>query len=305
MGIQDIRTAPLLVGAFALLMQVSSGDQWLRKPVDQQTFEGFLDFFQYDTNVPFDEKVLEVNEQDGIRRERLLLQTTPGQRVSVLYFRANTPGAERRPTIVYLHGGVAAGKAGFGPYGQALVRAGFNAIAFDMQHFGERKSELLTTFTEQEKHEKLYNQPAAYLGWVSQNVKDAGRVLDFVVQERGADPKRIGLVGFSRGGQQALIVGAADTRFKAVVATYAGHFDRLEANHRAAACPANYIGRISPRPLYLLNGEFDSDYIKDVSVLPLHKLAKKPKKIVWVQTGHQAPSPEAFADITNWLRSSL
>ena len=300
-----MRTMPLIASVVMLLTQAAPGDQWLKKPVDLPTFEGFTDFFQYDANVPFDEKVVEVTEQDGIRRERLSFQSTRGQRVTALYFRANTAGAERRPTIVYIHGGVAAGKAGFGPYGQALVRAGFNAIAFDMEHFGERKSELLTTFTEQEKHDRLYNQPATYLAWVAQNVKDAGRVIDFLVRERGADARRIGLVGFSRGGQQAIIVGAADKRFKAVVATYAGHYDRMESGHRAAACPANYIGRIAPRPLYLLNGDFDSDYVKNVSVEPLHRLAKNPKKIVWVQTGHQAPSPEAFADITNWLRANM
>ena len=39
-----------------------------------------------------------------------------------------------------------------------LARAGFSVLALDMQHFGERSSNLLTTFTEQEKHERLYNQ---------------------------------------------------------------------------------------------------------------------------------------------------
>ena len=300
-----MRSAHVMFGVVALAVQVATGDQWLKKPVDQQTFEGFLDFFQYDTNVPFDEKITEATEQDGIRRERLSFQSTPGQRITAVYFRANTPDADRRPTIVYIHGGTAGGKAGFAPYGAQLVRAGYNAIAFDLQYFGERKTDLLTTFTEQEKHDKLYNQPAAYLAWVSQNVKDSGRVIDFLIQERGADPKRIALIGFSRGGQQALMIGAADKRFKAVVATYAGHFDRLERGHRAAACPANYIGRIAPRPLYLLNGEFDSDYVKQTSVQPLHKLARNPKKIVWAETGHQAPSPEAFADIITWLRANL
>jgi hypothetical protein len=31
----------------------------------------------------------------------------------------------------------------------------------DLQYFGERSTQLLTTFSEQEKHDKLYNQPPA------------------------------------------------------------------------------------------------------------------------------------------------
>ena len=288
-----------------LVTQASGGDQWLKKPVDNQTFEGFLDFFQYDSNVPFDVKVTETTERDGIVREALTFQSTPGVRVTAAYYHTKAVTGQQRPAVIVLHGGVPQGKAGVHPLAMQLVRGGFNAIAIDMLYFGERKTDVLTTFTEQEKHERLYNQPAAYLAWVAQNVKDVGRAFDLLVQERNADPRRIGLVGFSRGGQQALIVGGADKRIKAVAVTYAGHFDRFETGHRAAACPANYIGRIAPRALYLLNGEFDSDYVKGVSVAPLHKLAKNPKKIVWVQTGHQAPSPEAFTDIMKWLRTQL
>jgi dienelactone hydrolase len=300
-----ILIAAMLATPAAAFTQASTGDQWLKKPVDQQTFNGFLDFFQYDSNVPFDVKVSDVSEQDGIRREALTFQSTPGTRVTAAYYTTMSPGAQHRPTVVMLHGGVPMGKAGMDPAARALVRAGFNTLAIDMLHFGERKTDLLTTFTEQEKHEKLYNQQAAYLGWVAQNVKDAGRAFDFLVKERGTDARRIALIGFSRGGQQALIVGGADKRFVAIAATYAGHFDRFETGHRAAACPANYIGRIAPRPLYLLNGEFDSDYVKDVSVLPLHKHARKPVTTVWVQTGHQAPTPAALADIIEWLRARV
>lgn len=284
--------------------QVSAGDQWLKEPVDDQTFSGFLDFFQYDANVPFDAKVAAVTARDGIRREPFTFQSTPGMRVSAVYYHASSPGAVGRPTVIFLHGGGAAGKNGLETYALQLVRGGFNVLTFDMLYFGERKTDLLTTFTEQEKHQHLYNQPAAYLAWVAQNVKDAGRAYDYLVQHRRANPRRIALVGFSRGGQQALIIGGADKRFVAIVAFYSGHFDRFEIGHRAAACPANYIGRIAPRPLYLVNGEFDSDYVKDVSVLPLHKLASKPTTI-WVQTGHQGPAPDAFADMMTWLRVQL
>jgi dienelactone hydrolase len=285
--------------------QASRGDEWLKKPVDQTTFDAFLDFFVYDSNVPFQAVVGEPLERDGIVRETITFQSTPGVRVSAYHYRVNTPGWERRPTIIFIHGGVPAGKSSLDPLAMQSVRGGLNVFAIDMLYFGARKTDLLTEFTEQTKHERLYNQPAAHLAWVTQTVKDVGRSFDYLVAERGADARHIGLLGFSRGGQQALIAGGADKRLKAVGVLYSGHFDRSETGHRAAACPANYIGRIAPRPLFLLNGEFDSDYVKDTSVLPLHKHAQSPKHVTWVETGHQAPTAEAFSHVVTWLRANL
>lgn len=97
----------------------------------------------------------------------------------------------------------------------------------------------------------------------------------------------------------------ADTRFSAVALLYGGHFDRSETEHRAAACPANYIGRISPRPLFLMNGSFDGDYDRQRSVQPLHTLAREPVEIHWVETGHTFPAQEALDQLASWLRVQL
>ena len=297
--------AATLLFAAAHLYGQGRADQWLVKPVDQKTFEGFLDFFVYDTAVALDPVWTDVVEREGIRREHVSFVSTPGVRVTAYYYRAAIANSERRPTVIVLHGGVPRGKDATGPASLQMVRAGLNVLAIDMLYFGERKTELMTLFTEQEKHEKLYNQQALMLSWVAQTVKDVGRSFDLLVQVRGADPRRIGLVGFSRGGQVGIIVAAAEKRLAAALLTITGHFDRFETGHRAAACPANYIGRIAPRPLYVINGDFDSDYDKQTSVLPLHKHARKPFTSVWVPTGHQAPAPDVMAPALDWMRVTL
>jgi hypothetical protein len=60
-----------------------------------------------------------------------------------------------------------------------------------------------------------------------------------------------------------------------------GYVDALETRHLPAACVANYIGRVSPRPLFMLDGLYDKDMIKESSVEPLHRLAKSPKQLLW------------------------
>lgn len=294
----------LLITASAAEAQWPS-DPWLTDPVSDATFAAYLDFFRYDPGLPFETQVLDTERRDGIERQHLRFTSTPGERVSAYFYRRQGGGGNL-PDVLFLHGGTGDGKdaSHYVQLATALVRAGFDVLAIDLQHFGERRSGLLTTFTEEDKHQHLYNQPATYLAWVTQTVKDAGRSYDFLVRERGADPEAVALVGFSRGAQVGAIVGGADSRFAVVALLLGGHFDRAEREHRAAACPANYIGRISPRPLFLVNGRFDSDYDPERSVEPLHRLAGEPKEVIWGEMGHSI-LPEHVERLAAWLRQHL
>lgn len=307
---KHLAAAVLFVAVMAAAQRVPPHeDQWLSKPVDNRTFETYLDFFQYDSKLPFDVKVLKTEQADpGFTKEHLSFQSTPGIQITANLYRPAGASSEKLPTIVLLHGGSPAGKdaPGVALMCTLLVRAGFQVFAPDMQYFGERTSNtMFTAFTEQEKHDKLYNQPSAYLSWIIQDVKDARRSIDFLVEQRNADPRRVALAGISRGGIVAEIIGGVERRFAAVVLLYGGHFDALENNHLPAACPANYIGHISPRPLLMINGTRDTDLIRESSVEPLYRLAKMPKQILWADTGHQLPTEEHRTYMLQWLRERL
>jgi len=285
--------------------QASQGDEWLRRPVDDRTFQGFMQFFDYDHDVPFNAVVGPTITEEGVSRRHLEYQSTAGVRVMAWMYAARSgPGG---PWAVYLPGGTGSGKdaVSYRFLCSFLARAGWNVLSLDLQYFGERRTDLLTSFTEAEKHERLYNQPATYLAWVAQTAKDVRRGIDFLLSEQGADPGRIALVGFSRGAQLAYIVGAVEKRFRAVAALYGGHFDALETGHLPAACVANYIGRISPRPLLLMNGTQDADYVKAASVDPMHALAQEPLDIIWLETGHTMPPEEALGRVAEWLGNQI
>jgi len=299
--------APALAGALAVQTgPLPDGDQWLLKPVDDRTFATYLDFFAYDRQVPFDTKVVKAEADQGMRREHVSFQSTPGVRVTGIVFQnAGSPSGTKPPALVLLHGGGASGKDGAGmiQFGSLLSRAGWTVLAIDMQYFGERSGGLMTTFSEQEKHDKLYNAQSVYLAWVTQTVKDVRRSVDFLIEERGADPQRVGIFGISRGAIAASIAGGVERRLSPVVMFYGGHFDALEGTgHLPAACPANYIGHIAPRPLLMVNGTQDSDMIKARAVDPLYKLAKQPKQMIWTDGGHVFVTEEHRAAIIQWLR---
>jgi dienelactone hydrolase len=283
----------------------SDSDPWLEQPVTDDAFAGYLEFFAYDTDLPLEVATLERSESQGIEVERIRYVSTPGVEVYAEYLRTARSDPRSRPHIVLVHGGVQSGKTSMRPIAELFVRSGVNVLSIDLLYFGERDTGVLTSFSEDDKHQNLYNRPPFYLSWVVQTVKDVGRAIDLLVSHYKADPESIGYVGFSRGAQVGFIVAAAETRFNAVALMYGGHLDRFETGHLAAACPANYAGRIAPTPLWVLNGSFDSDYDKQKSVEPLHRLLREPVQIRWVDTGHQYPEQSDLTELAGWLRDQI
>ncbi len=282
-------------------------DVWLESPVDDATFATFLDFFSYDQNVPFDLIVKSETELDGVLKEEFSYTTTAGETVYGDFYKPSSGSDGPIPLMILLHGGGPSGK--YSPHirqvGEQLARAGIGVLGIDMPHFGERADGLFTSFGEQDKHDNLYNQKAAYLGWVTQTTKDLSRSIDLMIKERNIDPLRIGLYGFSRGGIVASIAGAVEKRFSLVMLILGGHMDAMEQEHFAAACPANYIGRIGPTPLFTANGHLDVDMIEESQVRPLFLHASEPVTHLWSNVGHTRLPEEDWAKVTKWLLEHL
>jgi dienelactone hydrolase len=276
--------------------------EWLKKPVDDSTFKTYLEFFVYEKNLPFDLKIIDTTEKEGVRKEHLSFQSTRGERVYANFYSATGSSLEKEPTVILLHGGVAVGKdfPWNNVVAETTVRAGWRVLAIDMKYYGERKTDLLTNFSLEEKTEKLYNNPPTYRDWVIQTVKDVSRSFDFLVQQKGADPEKISLMGLSRGAVVGTIAGAVEKRLRAIMLYHGGHSQK-GIQHMPVACPANYVGRISPRPLLMVNGTKDSIFEKDTAILPLFDLAKEPKKIIWTEGGHGVTSDEAQTEMRKWM----
>src|SRR5688572_16426407 len=156
MGIRAVAAFVLLFPIFqATAPSGPPGDRWLSRPVDDATYRSYLDFFRYDSALPFNLRVLDTDTSvPGIRNERLVFDSTPGVQVYGRLYRPENAGVST-PSAVLLHGGAPRGKDAptVRLNAEFLARAGWNVLAIDMLYFGERRTDLLTTFTEQEKHE--------------------------------------------------------------------------------------------------------------------------------------------------------
>lgn len=128
--------------------------------------------------------------------------------------------------------------------------------------------------------------------------------VDYLLGRDDVDPTRIVFVGGSVGAMYGPVVGAAEPRLAGVALLFgAGDLQRVfRANiggprPLAAAGawvvsllisplePLKYVGRISPRPMFMLSGTGDARMPIDTSRL-LHEAAREPKTIRWIDTGH-------------------
>ncbi len=280
-------------------------DQWVTKPVDARTFQTYLEFFSYESSLPLARRVASTEMVDGLTEERLTFTSTPGMKVTARSYRPTAGGT--RGGVVFLHGGTPNGKDSQNVVGHSrlLARAGWTVLAIDMQYFGERNTGLFQTFGAQEKADKLYNQPSLYLEFAVQTTKDVGRAYDVLVSDYGIDPRKVVLLGYSRGAQMSMIAGGADRRFAAVALIHGGHFDALEDGHRPAACGANYIGRINPRPLLMINGRADTDYLPAIAVEPLQRLLGPQSTIRWTDASHGIVTEEDLNVLVEWMRTAV
>ena len=105
-----------------------------------------------------------------------------------------------------------------------------------------------------------------------------------------------------RGAVLSSIAGAAETRLAGVALLHGGHFGLLVQSHRPAACPANYIGRISPRPLLMFNTTSDTYFLPETTIRPWIRLARDPMEIHWTDTPHGFMSEEDRSTMLAWLR---
>jgi dipeptidyl aminopeptidase/acylaminoacyl peptidase len=171
------------------------------------------------------------------------------------------------------------------------------------------------------------------LGWT----RDLKAVIDYLYSLPLVDKSYLALLGFSAGAAVSVCVAAEDNRVSAVVAcacpdefTIFNRFDETKSmieHFRSIGTirdkdfpsslrewlkgfemvrPIDYIARISPRPLLLVNGS-DDDTVEVFRARRLYAQAGQPKQLAIVEgAGHRLRRDEqAMAMVIDWLKSCL
>jgi dienelactone hydrolase len=150
---------------------------------------------------------------DGLVQVKFSFTAEEGERVPGILLRQAASG--RRPVVVALHG-TGGNKEGQLPLLRQLAAKGFTAIAIDGRYHGARtkagtgsaeySDAILRTYRTGQGHPFLYD-----------TVWDILRLIDYLETRPDVDAKRIGLIGFSKGGMETYLAAAVDSRIAVAV----------------------------------------------------------------------------------------
>jgi len=134
----------------------------------------------------------------GLRYEDVTITAPDGVELAAWYVPARNRGA-----VLLLHGAGSTTRQNVLRHAAVLARNGYGVLMLDARGHGDSAGS------------------AMEFGWFGQ--RDVSVAIDWLEERPGIDPPRVGVVGLSMGGEQALTAAAADTRIKAVVAEGATH----------------------------------------------------------------------------------
>jgi len=139
------------------------------------------------------------------------------QRVPGLWVRPQ--GAGKHPVVIVLHG-TGGTKEGQLPVLKQLAAKGFLAVAIDGRYYGDREKAV--------KGQNKYVE-AIIQAWQSNDKSrqehpifydtayDSWKLVDYLLTRADVDPKRIGMMGVSKGGIETILAASVDTRIKVAV----------------------------------------------------------------------------------------
>lgn len=191
---------------------VENAEQWGRRRAEilasMQEVMGELP--SPDRRSPLDVHVLESVDLDRYARKKISFVPEPGDRV-IAYLLIPKDLAAPAPAMLCLHQTTPAGKdspAGLEGrptlhYGHELAQRGYVCLIPDYPSFGEYPYE--------------FSVDRGYVSGTMKGVWNHHRAVDLLESLPEVDPDRIGAIGHSLGGHNALFVAAFDRRIKAVI----------------------------------------------------------------------------------------
>jgi cephalosporin-C deacetylase-like acetyl esterase len=275
--------------------------------------------YAYDRDLPLNADVKEQQRGNGYVIYRVQYNSVHDKRVPA-WWCVPTTGTPPYPCIIIMHG-YGGDKNGLQMLAPVFAMRGTTTFAIDAEYHGDRKqpgSDILSAY--------IYRNRDAFI----QTVIDLRRAIDFLQSRPEMDGKRIGYIGLSMGGILGGILAGVDERVQAPILIVAGgdwgylfansqHPNAVQLRQKnpelfknpqkinevvGTIDPVNWVGRIAPRPLLMINGKDDQIVPKECTER-LFAAAKEPKEILWLEGGHM-PQPDAvLRKVDEWVNKHL
>ena len=287
------------ITAFVFLLSISACGK-LEIPVEN--------YYDYDLDFPLQDSVRIVQETDQYKMHYVTYVSINNANVTGLLtvpIMASIPV----PVIIFLHGIGDYKDRDYMEQGhQFMVDSSYAVFRIDAANHGDRKV-----------HDYEYDFVDGYRyrtrNMIAQTVFDLRRAVDFLKTRPEIDSGRIGFMGISLGGIIGTVFCGVDERIKVPVIALAGGGLHLAFKMQAAAeetqiyfsiiDPINFVEKISPRPLLMLNAAND-EVVPPITSKLLYKKAGEPKKIIWYPTRHRkVPQDQVYPEAIRWFKQHL
>ena len=254
------------------------------------------DLFAFDRTAPLDVTEGETSQEPEFTAKALSYASPGGDRVPGIVLVPKGPGPHAG--VIFMHGG-GGSRVDFLGDASELAKSGAVALTID------------SPFARSESEQVRAGSVPADLAHdlMVQNVKDLLRGLDVLVQRYDADPKRLAVVGYSLGVQQAATAAALDDRVRAAVLV-AGRAnpsrtpgDPVWEEQFRSIDTIHFAPELAPASVLVQGGERDV-VIPREELEELYAAASEPKELRWYDTGHEM-SPKAGRERVAWLRREL
>jgi predicted dienelactone hydrolase len=202
---------PLIVFVLSLVICLSAYAQFASGSTSldaESTRSRFLKIIDR-PRVPLDPELRPQGASHGLATTHFTFATEARERVPGIIIRPEKAAA-RRPVIILLHG-TGDSKEGMLDLAGEFAVHGFLAVAIDGRYHGERTKTgyddaILRAYMTGKEHPFFYD-----------TVWDVMRLIDYLETRDDVDPKRIGLMGISKGGIETYLAAAADPRIAVAV----------------------------------------------------------------------------------------
>jgi uncharacterized protein len=265
-------------------------------------------YYDYDATLPLEENVqVEDEKSEHTTWHVSFLSVNQATVTGLLTVPSEAP--QPVPAVIFLHGVGDNKNVDYIQSGtQYLLDAGYAVLRIDIANHGERKIQ-----------DYDFDLTDGLKFWtrslLTQTVFDLQRSVDFLQTRPEIDAERIGFFGISLGGIIGTVFCGVEERVKVPVIALAGGGLNVMFKSKALAeetriflsviDPINFVEKISPRPLLMINAAQD-EIVPPLTTKLLYNKAGKPKNIIWYESTHRrVPLEKAYPETVGWFDEYL
>jgi formylglycine-generating enzyme required for sulfatase activity/pimeloyl-ACP methyl ester carboxylesterase len=269
-------------------------------PAPEAQVKTWLAYYRYD-KAPLEAQVIDVQETDEWRREKITYLGAGGERVpAYLYLPKHFP----RPLQV-IH---------FVPAGDVFARS--RSLPQSIEYHGGGPAPLVRSgravFSVVPKGAIERDRPPGYVApaedsiefaeELARNIIDMRRGLDYLETRNDLDMTRIAFFEASANGWKGMLMPAIETRYRSAVLWGAGIF--REEHWRPEANPIHFAPLIRV-PKLLIHGRYDETAPLKTMAEPLFRLLREPKRVLIFEGGHRPDHELLIPAMNTWLDETL